>query len=104
VTLLLRPATWRAPAPRWRRNPPVSASFARASSCAPVGACLWQWLRNVMAMGRTPIIEVIDPDGVWDTSEAVWIDRLIAAGHPLTNVLSLVPEPRLAFGEVLWSE
>jgi ABC-type xylose transport system substrate-binding protein len=59
-----------------------------------------QWLRNVLAMGRSPIIEVIDPNGVWDTSEAVWIDRLIAAGHPLTNIASRVPQP---FGEVLWA-
>jgi hypothetical protein len=63
-----------------------------------------QWLRNVLIVGRSPIIEVIDHDGVWDTSEAVWIDRLIAAGHPLTNVLSRVPQPRIAFGEVIWAE
>ena len=84
----------------------ASVGFVRPCELMRAGRRLsmaQQWLRNVMAMGRTPIIEVIDPDGVWDTSEAVWIDRLIAAGHPLTNVLSLVPEPRLAFGEVLWS-
>ncbi len=37
-----------------------------------------------------PIMEVIDAEGIWDISEAVWIDRYSAKGHELLNVLSRV--------------
>jgi hypothetical protein len=60
------------------------------------------WIRDVLAVGLHPIIEVIDREGVWDVSEAVWIDRLAQAGHPLKNVLSRVPAATAEFGRELW--
>jgi hypothetical protein len=51
-----------------------------------------QWLSS---LDSPPIIEVIDPKGIWDISEVVWIDRLRNAGHPLLNVQSLVEQPSL---------
>jgi len=49
---------------------------------------LMEWMASLPV---APIIEVIDENGIWDISEAVWIDRLRAAGEPLFNVLSVVP-------------
>jgi len=51
---------------------------------APVAA----WLRNLPA---PPVIEALDLNGIWDLSEAVWIDRLRAQGYRLLNVNSVVP-------------
>jgi hypothetical protein len=50
-----------------------------------------QWLLEMRQAMRIVTIEVIDPEGVWDTSEAVWIDRYLFKGADLTNVLSRVP-------------
>ncbi len=41
-------------------------------------------------LSNPPVIEVIDLDGIWDITEAVWIDRLIARGEPLLNLASVV--------------
>jgi hypothetical protein len=52
--------------------------------------------RHIQAMrhaGNTPIIQIIDHEGQWDISEAVWIDRLIRDGAKLLNILSRVPQP-----------
>lgn len=52
--------------------------------------------RHIQAMrhaGNTPIIQIIDHEGQWDVSEAVWIDRLIRDGANLLNILSRVPQP-----------
>lgn len=48
------------------------------------------WIANIIGSGRKPIIEVIDREGIWDISEAVWIDRLRSQGNALLNVLSVV--------------
>jgi len=37
-----------------------------------------------------PIIEVIEEKGIWDLSEAVWIDRLRHRGEPLLNKAGVV--------------
>lgn len=50
-----------------------------------------RWIASLLANGAAPIIEVIDRQGIWDISEAVWIDRLRSAGADLLNVLSVVP-------------
>lgn len=50
-----------------------------------------QWLYEIEAIGIVPHIEVIDKRGIWDISEAVWIDRLRARGEPLLNVNSVIP-------------
>lgn len=59
------------------------------------------WIESVKASGREPELLVFDtiatdqrshaatPDVVYEL-EVAWIDRLLAAGHPLTNE----PEPR----------
>lgn len=46
--------------------------------------------RKIASMGSSPRIEMVDEFGVWDISEAVWIDRYLTKGHPLLNVLSRV--------------
>jgi hypothetical protein len=48
---------------------------------------LMKWIRSRPA---PPIIEVIDDNGIWDVSEAVWIDRLRKQGEPLFNIMSVV--------------
>jgi hypothetical protein len=48
------------------------------------------WVANIIGNGGMPIIEVIDKQGMWDISEAVWIDRLRMQGCKLLNVSSLV--------------
>lgn len=40
----------------------------------------------------SPVIEVIVENGIWDISEAVWIDRLSHRGEPLLNKASVVPD------------
>ncbi len=49
-----------------------------------------QWIYDNDAMGIPVEIEVIDKQGIWDISEAVWIDRLRRDGHPLLNVAGIV--------------
>jgi hypothetical protein len=44
----------------------------------------------IATLPTPPIIELIDAKGIWDISEAVWIDRLRTRGEPLLNVLSVV--------------
>jgi hypothetical protein len=46
-----------------------------------------KWIASLPA---PPVIELIDAKGIWDISEAVWIDRLRTRGEPLLNVLSVV--------------
>ncbi len=50
--------------------------------------------RIAQCLPRLPVIETVDANGIWDVSEAVWIDRLRRDGHPLLNVLSVVADPR----------
>jgi hypothetical protein len=45
------------------------------------------WIADLSA---PPIVEVLDANGIWDVSEAVWIDRLRTRGEPLLNVQSVV--------------
>lgn len=49
-----------------------------------------QWLYDLESMGIEPHIEIIDMEGIWDISEAVWIDRFLARGEPLLNIASIV--------------
>lgn len=37
-------------------------------------------------------IKVIDMNGKWDISEAIWIDRFLAEGHQLLNVNSVMSD------------
>jgi hypothetical protein len=48
------------------------------------------WLADQLEKNRPPTIEMIDEKGIWDISEAVWIDRLRHQGHQLLNVASVV--------------
>lgn len=48
-------------------------------------------VRELLEAGNQPIIEVIDSQGQWDISEAVWIDRLCGKGVQLLNVNGRVP-------------
>ena len=50
-----------------------------------------KWLARLETEGRQPVIEIIDENGIWDISEAVWIDRYRTKGAQLLNVLSVVP-------------
>jgi hypothetical protein len=50
---------------------------------------LQKWL---LSLANPPLIEVLDENGVWDITEAVWIDRLRRANHPLFNRASVVPD------------
>jgi hypothetical protein len=72
-----------------------------------IGRRLTRFKKWLISLREPPIIEVIDENGVWDTSEAVWIERYLVAGHPLFNLQSVVPppvEPIAAPGAVLWEE
>lgn len=50
-----------------------------------------KWIRGMLKDGKPIVIEVLDENGIWDVSEAVWIDRLLAKGEPLLNVNGVVP-------------
>jgi hypothetical protein len=65
-----------------------------------------RWLDSASEKGLEVHISCVDRNGVWDVSEAVWIDRMIAAGHPLLNVRSVVGwgNERLKDGMVVWGE
>jgi hypothetical protein len=41
-------------------------------------------------MAEPPRIQMVDESGIWDVSEAVWIDRFTTQGHKLLNVLARV--------------
>ena len=64
----------------------VGKRRARKQRLSPVGT----WISGLMASGRYPVLDIIDPNGIWDVSEAVWIDRLRRRGADLLNVLALV--------------
>ena len=49
------------------------------------------WIRSMLKEGKPVLIQALDENGVWDVSEAVWIDRLLAKGEPLLNVNGVVP-------------
>lgn len=49
-------------------------------------------MRWIEGLGHEPVIEVLDRNGIWDISEAVWIDRCRRRGEPLKNVLSVIPD------------
>ena len=48
--------------------------------------------RWIASLGHAPILEVIDANATWDVTEAVWINRLRERGHPILNVLAIVPD------------
>ena len=50
-----------------------------------------KWI-DAMPGKRLPVIEPLDEEGVWDVSETVWINRLIADGIDLLNVQLRVPQ------------
>lgn len=52
-----------------------------------------RWIAALLDQGITPTIEIIDRNGIWDVSEAVWIDRLRRGDADLLNVMSVVPLP-----------
>lgn len=49
------------------------------------------WISSLLEAGMAPEIHIIDNTGIWDVTEAVWIDRLLREGHPLKNVAGIVP-------------
>jgi hypothetical protein len=69
-----------------------------------------KWLNKAINENYKVSISCLDENGIWDISEAVWIDRLIASGHPLLNVASVVgnhkeyAQDRLNQGLVIWNE
>lgn len=48
------------------------------------------WIAALLVDSSGPLIELIDGNGQWDISEAVWIDRYRRDGAHLLNVLSVV--------------
>lgn len=58
-----------------------------------IGRPLTRFKKWLARLPHPPIIEVIDENGVWDISEAVWIERYLVAGHPLFNIQSVVAPP-----------
>lgn len=78
------------------------------------------WVHSLIEAGKEPHIEVLDRNGVWDLSEAAWIERSIAGGARLLNVASVVADrishneieinsyrrtsTKLQFGHVLWED
>lgn len=72
-----------------------------------IGRPLSRFKKWLTKLTEPPIIEVIDEKGVWDTSEAVWIERYLVAGHPLFNIQSVVPPPAAPLpgpDMVLWED
>ena len=59
--------------------------------CKERGARLTKTKAWLDSLTSPPIIEVVDENGIWDISEAVWIDRLLRQDEPLLNVASVVP-------------
>lgn len=55
-----------------------------------IGRSLSPAQRWLDSLSDKPEITVLDRNGVWDISEAVWIDRCRRDGHPLLNVMSVV--------------
>jgi hypothetical protein len=47
---------------------------------------LYQWWRWRLQDGDAVEIFTIDDNATWDVSEVIWIERLRAAGNPLTNM------------------
>lgn len=47
---------------------------------------LYRWWRWRLEDGDTVEIFSLDDNGVWDVGEVLWIERLRAAGCPLTNM------------------
>ena len=64
----------------------LNQKLVRRESLSPVLGRI-KLLRD---MGLKPEIAVIDHEGIWDISEAVWIDRLRSQGARLLNVMSIV--------------
>lgn len=58
--------------------------------CKAEGRQLTAAKRRLDGLSAPPIIEVLDEHGIWDISEAVWIDRLRRDGAPLLNVASVI--------------
>ena len=48
------------------------------------------WIAELIGQDLSPQIAAIDHDGIWDISEAVWIDRISRDGGDLLNVMSRV--------------
>jgi hypothetical protein len=47
---------------------------------------LYQWWRWRLQDGDAIEIFSLDDNATWDVSEVIWIERLKAAGNPLTNM------------------
>lgn len=57
----------------------------RESASQTLSPCL-RWVKSILDRGAEPNIKMLDPKGVWDASEAAWIERLTAQGENLLNV------------------
>jgi len=55
-------------------------------NAATKNARVFVWMRERMALGEEIGIIMIEPNGVWDISEVIWIDRLRQKGVALTNM------------------
>lgn len=75
--------------------------FKDLKRCKETGRKLTPVKRWIDGLTSPPVIDVIEPQGIWDISEAVWIDRLLQRGEPLLNMASLVPD--MAVQEI-WAE
>lgn len=64
----------------------IDRKSARNESLSPAQ----KWLRDLRTIGATPAMEVLSYNGLWDATEAVWIDRMRARGEPLLNVAGFV--------------
>lgn len=49
-----------------------------------------KWIVNLIDSGSLPVIRMLDDRGIWDVTEAVWIDRYTRRGIDLLNVLARV--------------
>jgi hypothetical protein len=62
----------------------------RGQSLSPAQMAIHEMLGD----GLEPIIQIIDRKGIWDVTEAVWIDRFKREGVPILNVDGTVPDHR----------
>lgn len=66
--------------------------FKDLRKCQARGLPLSKFKLWLESLPSPPVIEVVDEKGVWDISEAVWVDRMRQRGEPLFNVASVVPD------------
>ena len=49
-----------------------------------------EWIKRPLEKGTKPVMTILEEKGVWDVTEAVWIDRLAHEGVHLLNIAARV--------------